>query len=166
MKSFLRTGSAIIGLLALAGCGGPASHSLVRPGDLAPGQAPASINVVTNGAVRIIEIDGIPGPNEFDVSGIPSMYNNSFTGVASVTVKPGPHKLRVTCGYAPPVFVSISLRVRVIGLNLEPGEDVYLHSPEQEKAKAQGEVHARTPHCPIRVESSLGRQVVLPDSGN
>jgi len=167
MKSQFRHGLCLFATL-LTGCFATASatHSLVRPGELPPGQKPATINVATNVSVIIIDIDGIPGPNAHQIDDFPSVYNNTFTQAASVAVKPGQHHLRVACLYQPGTFDKARHRIRTVVFRLEPGEDVFLFAPEQEKAKAQGKIYPRTPECPIRAESSLGRQIVLPDTLN
>lgn len=153
-------------LAACAGMSAPSSHSLIKPGDLPEGQKPANIKVANNVSVIVIEIDGIAGPNEHQIDGIPSVYNNSFTQAASVEVKPGPHKVRVACLYQPTAFSKAQHRIRTIGFRLEPGEEVFLFAPEQENARAQGMIYPRTASCPIRVESSMGRKIVLPDTAN
>lgn len=156
-------------LFLLFGCSAviaPSSHNLVEPGTLHQGERAATIEVPTNVSVIIIEIDGKLGPNPHQIGSFPSVYNNTFTQAASVQVAPGPHKIRVACTYQPGTFSKAEYRVREIGLNLQSGEVVSLFPPEQEKAVSAGLVLPRTASCPIRVKSSRGREVVLPDPGN
>ncbi|MCC6914175.1 MAG: hypothetical protein IT566_10775 [Rhodospirillaceae bacterium] len=152
-------------LLALAGCGGTSSYNLVEPGSLRQGEKTALIEVPVNVSVMILEIDGKQGSNS-QAERLGPVFNNTFTQSASVAVAPGPHKVRVACFYQPGVFARGEYRVREIGFNLQSGEVVSLFAPEQEKAVRAGLVYPRTSECPIRVKSSLGREVVLPDPGN
>lgn len=152
------------GLLILSGCGGTSSYNLVEPGSLRPGDRPATIEVPVNVSVMILEIDGKQGSNS-QAERLGPVFNNTFTQSASVEVAPGPHKLRVACFYQPGAFARGEYRVREIAFNLSPGEVVTLFAPEQEKAVRAGLVYPRTSECPIRVKSSRGREVVLPDPG-
>ena len=151
--------------LVLSGCfvTAPASHSLVDPAKLKPGEAPSVIAVPVNVEVMIFEVDGIPGPNPHQIAGFPSVYNNTFTQAASVSVLPGPHRLKIACRHQPSTYAIAEYTVRELALNLSPGEEVLLFAPEQEAASRQGLILPRTDRCPIRVKSSLGREAVLPD---
>jgi hypothetical protein len=153
------------GLLILSGCGGTSSYNLVEPGSLRQGEESALIEVPVNVSVMILEIDGKRGDNS-QAERLGPVFNNTFTQSASVEVAPGPHKLRVACFYQPGAFARGEYRVREIAFNLSPGEVVTLFAPEQEKAVRAGLVYPRTSECPIRVKSSRGREVVLPDPGN
>ncbi|MCC6914295.1 MAG: hypothetical protein IT566_11380 [Rhodospirillaceae bacterium] len=152
------------GLLILSGCGGTSSYNLVEPGSLRQGEESALIEVPVNVSVMILEIDGKRGDNS-QAERLGPVFNNTFTQSASVEVAPGPHKIRVACFYVPGIGIPGEYRVREIALNLKSGEIISLFAPEQEKAVRAGLVYPRTSSCPIRVKSSLGREVVLPDPG-
>ncbi|MCC6914174.1 MAG: hypothetical protein IT566_10770 [Rhodospirillaceae bacterium] len=158
---------ALIGFLSgvLSGCGGTSSYNLMEPGSLRQGEDTALIEVPRNVTVVILEIDGKRGDNtQFEYLG--PVFNNTVDLSVSVAVAPGPHKMRVACIYRPGVFVRTQYRVREVALNLNPGEVISLFAPEQEKAVREGLSLPRTSSCPIRVKSSRGREVVLPDPGN
>jgi hypothetical protein len=166
MESTTKRASLTVAVLTvLSGCGGTSSYNLVEPGSLRPGDRPATIEVPVNVSVMILEIDGKQGTNS-QAERLGPVFNNTFTQSASVDVAPGPHKLRVACFYQPGAFARGEYRVREIAFNLSPGEVVTLFAPEQEKAVRAGLVYPRTSECPIRVKSSRGREVVLPDPGH
>lgn len=166
LRLVVSAASALAFLTSCSAVMAPSEHSLIKPGELAPGEKPASINVVVNSAIHIAEIDGVPGPNESQIEGFPKVYNNTFTQATSVSVKPGRHRLRVFCIYHQGWQGNLNKhRIREIALTLEPGEDVYLYSPEQLKAKETGRTLQETSNCPVLVKSSLGREAVLSDSG-
>lgn len=166
MESAIKRASFAAALaMILSGCGGTSSYNLVEPGSLRQGERPALIEVPVNVSVMILEIDGKQGSNS-QAERLGPVFNNTFTQAASVEVAPGPHKIRVACFYVPGIGIPGQYRVREIALNISAGEVITLFAPEQEKAVRAGLVYPRTSECPIRVKSSLGREVVLPDPGN
>lgn len=167
-KCTLKHAAIVTLALLLSGCflTAPSSHNLVAPGSLKPGEEAATIGVPVNVEVMIIEIDGRPGPNPHQIDRFPSVYNNTFTQAASVAVTPGPHDIRIACRYQPGTFAKAKYRVRVVSLNLQPGEVMSLFAPEQEKARDAGLILPRSSTCPIRVKSSLRGERILPDPGN
>lgn len=154
-------------LVAVSACAitAPATHDLIAPGSLERGEQAAEIVVLSNVDVMIVELDGRPGPNKHQIAGFPSVYNNTFTQAARLLVLPGQRELRVACRYQPGIFSISQYRARRLSLELLPGETMWLHAPEQEKAQAAGLILPRDNVCPIRVKSSQRGERILPDPG-